>query len=249
MEGLSSYVEKFGFKILKSGFDIVKKDKEKSFEFLFLRTNWFAQIRLDPCLWINFKPVLRILKKAGVLYNPSYGYLVNNCAKMNLLAYKHYLDNKIPLREMSCISGMSPYEIVLIDGNIFPTIEDFRQWDDAFITDSTPMFRITDEKSYEPVVEFVKELFPYAIKYFEWLGSLEAINNYYNALPLCMNNPNTALWYVHIAVGIIAAKLVNPDNYEAIKEAYLKMLDPNSQLPTTQALLKLIDYLDSPDFK
>ncbi len=58
LEGLPSYVEESGFKMLKSGFDIVKKDKEKSFEFLFLRTNWFAQIRLNPCLWINFKPVL-----------------------------------------------------------------------------------------------------------------------------------------------------------------------------------------------
>ncbi len=58
LEGLSSYVEEFGFKILKSGFEIVKKDKEKSFELRFFQTDWSVEIHLEPCLWINFKPVL-----------------------------------------------------------------------------------------------------------------------------------------------------------------------------------------------
>ncbi|MDE6336486.1 MAG: hypothetical protein K2L34_07940 [Muribaculaceae bacterium] len=248
LEGLSSYVEEYGFKMLKSGFEIVKKDKEKSLELRFFQTDWLMEIRLEPCLWINFKPVFRILKKAGVFDNPPYGHLVNNCAQMNLIAYKHYLDNHIPLRDMKCIYGISPYDLILIDGRFCPSVEMYRQHEGKSIAEFTPVFRITDEKSYEPVVEYVKDLFQYAIRYFEWLGSLEAINNYYNALPLCMNNPNTIIWPVHIAVGIIAAKLVNKENYEAIKNAYLEFLK-HFKSDYDNSLLKLIDYLDSPEFK
>ena len=246
LEGLAPYVKDYGFKIVKSQFEIVRKDKEKSFRWVFINEKplWEDEKHYSLDLWCNFKKILDVSENI----KPKYGVrLINFCAQMNLLAFKAYVDGKVELSDKLHFINPTPSSLILLDGVVFDSAENFKQYRN--LPSDTPVFIIDDGDSYKPVVDYLRTLLPYVAMYFDQIDTIEKLDKLYNRLPI-QYNPNARWPDDHACVGLIAAKLVNNPNYDILKSAYLQYLkDINYNEKGIENVKYLIDYLDNPEFK
>ncbi len=245
LEGLAPYVKEYGFKILKSQFEIARKDRNKYFRWVFIneRPLWEDEKHYRLVLWGDFKKILEV---SDVIKPKNGGKFVNFCTHMNLLAFKSYVDGKAELTNMRHFFYPNPSSLILLDGAVFHSVKKFKQ--DKELPLAAPVFIIEDEDSFKPVVEYLRTLLPYVAKYFEWMGSIEAIDKFYNRLPI-RYNPNVKWAGNHASIGLIAAKLTNNPDYEILKKAYLQYLYDikYSNEEQIEDIKLLIEYLDTHD--
>lgn len=243
LDALAPYVKEHGFKTVKKNFSIVKKEKDKEFKIIFLDTNWGNSIDLEISLWCNFE-IIREIANAEEFIAPNGGHLVYNCAQMNLFAFKKLKEGKIKLSDTLQFSHPKPSSITLIDGQFYHNTTEYEEFG-IILEPKNPVFIIKTDAGITRVIDYIKRLLPYAFEYFNWVGSLEAIDRLYNQLPI-QHNVNTITLLSQVAVGLTAAKLTGNPDYDNIKNSYLEVL--KQRLNDDKPLLRLIDYLDSREF-
>ncbi len=248
LEGLAPYVEEYGYKILKSQFEIVRKDREKSFQWVFINKTplWDDEKCYTLKLWCNFKKILDVSEKITLKRG---GHLIYNCASVDLPVFQKYIDGTGEIKDVTGRPEQADFTLTLLDGVVFDSAENFKQY--RHLSPDTPVFIIDDENSYEPVVDYLRTLLPYAAKFFESVDTIEKLDKLYNRLPI----RNTPLASVpeHASVGLISAKLTNNPNYEVLKTAYIQYLKENKydtiNTNVFNGVIDLIAYLDTRDFK
>lgn len=144
LEGLAPYVKDYGFKIVKSQFEIVKKDRDRYFRWVFINEKplWEDEKLYSLDLWCNFKKILDVSEKITLKQG---GHLIYNCASINLLAFKAYIDGKDELTDVAGTPLQDSHCLILLDGVVFNSAENFKRYRN--LPPATPVFIIDDEES------------------------------------------------------------------------------------------------------
>ena len=195
LESLQPIEEKYGYKISKSQFSLIKKEKERTSALSFTENHWFDEVQLIPSIYVDVKEIQDIWKK----FDQYTGYTF----LCNLRKLSHWYDDFTSWDDFKT-DNADRYQVFIYNNDIQNTSNDIQILFEKY------GLRYTEEYATISGVHKLLNSDP----------ENEATSTKRESAWW-----HTPGFHVQSTVGLIAAKLVDDGSYNIIAEIYSKRLE------------------------